>query len=196
VANNYQLVKEIFKTREMSRSILFVLLLCFTFPRFDEFMYYFKTGPEVGFSQMTYGLLTLFGAMALILGIYVYQRFFKNMEPRTIMGCAFSLIMLASFVDMCFVLRWNLILGVPDLAWVLCTSTALGTLIFAFLILPPGILFVKLTPSHVEATTYALTSSITAAIYPMSKLLGVLINSLTWNVTFEDMSDLYKLYIV
>jgi hypothetical protein len=37
------------KIPESYRSILFFVLLGFTVPRFDDFMYYFKTGPA-GFS--------------------------------------------------------------------------------------------------------------------------------------------------
>lgn len=106
------------------------------------------------------------------------------------------MVMLASFFDMCFVLRWNLALGIPDIIWVLCSSTAMGTLIFAFLVLPPSVLLAKLTPAHVEATMFAFTSSVAAAVFPMSKLVGVLINRLTFNVTFESMDELYKLYII
>ena len=87
---------------------------------------------------------------------------------------------LASFTDMCFVLRWNLLLGIPDIVWVLCSSTALGTLIFAFIAIPPSVLFAKMTPAHVEATMYAFVTSVAAAVIPMSKLLGVLINSVTF----------------
>ena len=151
------------------------MLLWVSYPRFDDFMYYFKTS-VVGFSRMTFGLLTLLGALALVAGITIYQRFFNEIEPRTLMACAFVLVMLASFFDMCFVLRWNLEIGIPDIVWVMMTSTALGTLIFAFMVMPPGIIFVKMTPPHIEATTYAVTSSITSAIFPMSKICGVLIN--------------------
>ena len=76
------------------------------------------------------------------------------------------------------------------------SSTAMNTLIYAFLILPPGVLFAKLTPAHVEATMYAFTSSVTAAIYPLSKFLGTFINTVTFNVTADDLSSLYKLYVI
>jgi BT1 family len=164
------------KIPESYRSILFFVLLGFTVPRFDDFMYYFKTGPA-GFSQFTYSLLSLIGAIALVLGIGIYERYFKQTEPRIIIGAAFALTVVSSFFDMCFVLRWNLIIGVPDLVWVICSSTAMGTLIFAFMIMPPGVLFAKITPAYAEATIYAFTSSITAAVYPLSKFLGVFINT-------------------
>ena len=48
-AHNYLIVKDILSVPEMYRSVLFFVLLGFTVPRFDDFMYYFKTGPA-GFS--------------------------------------------------------------------------------------------------------------------------------------------------
>lgn len=111
------------------------------------------------------------------MGIGIYEKYFKQTEPRVIIGAAFALTVVSSFFDMCFVLRWNLIIGIPDLIWVICSSTAMGTLIFAFMIMPPGVLFAKITPAYAEATIYAFTSSITAAVYPLSKFLGVFINA-------------------
>ena len=103
------------------------------------------------------------------------------------MGAGIVLTMIASFCDLCFVLRWNLVIGIPDIFWVICSSTAMGTLIFAFLILPPGVLFAKLTPARVEATIYAFTSSVASAVFPMSKFLGVFLNKMTFNVTVQNL---------
>lgn len=68
---NYKIVKDCIKTKEMKNSLLFFVLIGMTVPRFDDFMYYFKTGPAQ-FSQFTYSLLTLLGAGALILGVVLY----------------------------------------------------------------------------------------------------------------------------
>lgn len=89
---------------------------------------------------------------------------------------AVLLTIIASAFDLIFVLQWNLVMGIPNMVWVMLSSTAINTFISAFLILPPGVLFAKLTPAHVEATIYAFTSSITALVYPISKILGTLIN--------------------
>lgn len=131
----------------------------------------------------------------MILGTILYKRYFKETEPRKIIGLAICLTVIASFCDMIFVLRWNLIIGIPDVVWVICSSTALGTLIFAFLAIPPSVLFAKMTPAHVEATIYAFVTSVAALVMPMSKFLGVFINKMTFNVTFESMDELYKLYL-
>merc|ERR1711990_796528 len=109
----------------------------------------------------------MIGAVALLIGIAIYQRWFVHVEMRTMIGASIILTIIASFTDLCFVCRWNLAIGIPDLVWVLFSSTAMNTLIFAFMFLPPGVLFAKLTPAHVEATIYAFTSSITSAVFPI-----------------------------
>ena len=100
----------------------------------------------------------------MILGTILYKRYFKETEPRKIIGLAICLTVIASFCDMIFVLRWNLIIGIPDLVWVICSSTALGTLIFAFLAIPPSVLFAKMTPAHVEATMYAFVTVVVVVV--------------------------------
>jgi len=42
---NYKIVRDCIKTKEMKNSLLFFVLIGMTVPRFDDFMYYFKTGP-------------------------------------------------------------------------------------------------------------------------------------------------------
>lgn len=161
--------------------MIFFLLCGLSLPRFDDFMYYFKTS-EAGFTQFTYSLLTLMGAIALLFGIEIYKRFFMFTEPRKIITIALLTAMTASFFDILFILRLNLSFGIPDLAWVIFTTTSLGTMLVAMIALPPNVLFAKLTPAHVESTMMAFTGSCTAAIFPLSKLMAIIINSLTFNV--------------
>lgn len=80
--------------------------------------------------------------------------------------------------------------------WVLATTTALGTLLLSLLLLPPQILFAKLTPKHVEATMFAFTGSVVALIFPLQKILGLLINWAFFDVSTQNLEDLYKLYLV
>lgn len=115
---------------------------------------------------------------------------------RLMMGLSSSIMIMASFFDLCFVLGWNKVIGIPDLIWVLFGSTALNTLLYAFIIMPPGVLFAKMTPAHVEATIYAFTSSITSAVFPIQKILGAVINELTFDVSKDNLEDLWKLFVI
>lgn len=195
MSHNCKIVGNSFEIPEMHRSLLFFVLTAFTVPRFDDYLYYYKTGPA-GFSQFTYSVLTLIGTACLLVGIAIYQKWFTKTETRTMMILSGIFMISASFMDLAFVCGWNLKLGIPDLAWVLFGSTAMNTMLYAFMILPPGVLYAKMTPAHVEATIYAFTSSITTAVFPISKIIGALINLATFNVTENDLSNLWKLYVI
>jgi phosphatidylglycerophosphate synthase len=71
LSHNCKIVKDCLQIKEMYNSILFYILIAFTVPRFDDYLYYYKTGPA-GFSQFTYSILTLMGSVALLVGIAIY----------------------------------------------------------------------------------------------------------------------------
>jgi hypothetical protein len=73
--HNFQIVKEAFAIREFNRSLIFFLLIALCVPRFDDFLYYFKT-EQAGFSQFTYSILTLVGTLCLVAGVLIYQRWY------------------------------------------------------------------------------------------------------------------------
>jgi hypothetical protein len=104
--------------------------------------------------------------------------------------------MLATVFDIILVKRWNLVIGVPDIWWVLLSSSSLGTLSFAVGILPAQVLFSKITPKHVEASVFAFTSSVISIVFPVSKLVGAFWNLVFFHVSFDNLEDLYKLYIL
>jgi hypothetical protein len=179
----------------MHRSLLYFILFGLTVPHFGDFMYYFKT-EVLGFSQMTYSLITLIGACTLLLGVIMYHKFFSHLETRYLYTISIAISMIATMFDIILILRWNLKVGIPDIWWVMLSSSSLGTLQFAFSVLPASVLFSKITPAHVEATMFAFTSSVIAIVFPLSKLLGALWNLVLFHVTFDNLEDLYKLYIL
>lgn len=71
MAHNCEIVKDALSVKEMHRSLTYIVLISLMVPRFDEFLYYFKTGPA-GFSQFTYSILTLIGTVCLVVGIAIY----------------------------------------------------------------------------------------------------------------------------
>jgi len=179
----------------MQRSLLYFILFGLTVPNFSEFMYYFKT-EVLGFSQMTYSLITLIGACSLLFGVILYQKFFSHLETRTLYRASIAIHMIAVVFDIILVLRWNLKIGIPDIWWIVLSSSSLGTLFFAFGVLPGMVLFSKITPAHVEATMFAFTSTVISIGFPLSKLIGALWNSLLFDVTYNNLQDLYKLYLL
>lgn len=64
------------------------------------------------------------------------------------------------FVQLCFAERWNKDLEIDDLYLIYFTDAGIGFLLVAFRDLPSMTLFAKITPKRIEATLYALLTSI------------------------------------
>jgi len=159
LSHNYRVVREALKTREMYRTILFFVIWGMVVPNYIEFMYFFKLD-VVGFSQFTYSMLLLLGAVALTLGIVAYSLWLKGAEMQTLMLAGLLMSLVSTLCDLIFVLRLNLKIGIPDIWFVAFSSTVTSSFIYAFIVLPPYVLIAKITPSHVEATVFAFASTV------------------------------------
>jgi hypothetical protein len=121
--------------------VLYTTLLYFTLvgafvPSFGEFYYYFKTN-IVGFSQFTFSMLTLLGAVMFFVSMIIYKTCLTGYETRTLTKVSIFISGIGSVFTLMFVLRWNLKLGIPDLWFVIFTSTIADTVAMAFAFLPP-----------------------------------------------------------
>ena len=81
-------------------------------------MYYFKL-EVTGMSQFTYGMLGVVGGIWLVIAVLIYQLFLSKLESRTLIVISTLIAISASFSDLCFVLRWNITLGISDIYWLM-----------------------------------------------------------------------------
>ena len=65
--------------------------------------------------------------------------------------------------DYCFVMRWNLAIGINDFTWLLFSSTAFKSFLMCFNLLVPFVVVSKITPAHVEAIVFSFSASLFAA---------------------------------
>jgi hypothetical protein len=101
------------------------------------------------------GLVHAIGAVASMLGVLVYHKCLKDYPFRSILLYAQLLYGVSGLLDLTFVLRWNLALGVPDAAFVTleeCVSRVVGRV----RLMPMMVLSTKLCPPGVEGTFFAL----------------------------------------
>ncbi|KAF8695318.1 hypothetical protein HU200_037547 [Digitaria exilis] len=114
-----------------------------------------KTPPNPGFSQEFVGLVHAIGAVASMVGVLIYHKCLKDYPFRSILFYAQLLYGVSGLLDLTFVLRWNLSLGVPDAAFVTleeCVSRVVGRV----RLMPMMVLSTKLCPPGVEGTFFAL----------------------------------------
>jgi len=194
--HNYRIIKQTLKIPAMYNALLFFILQGFTVPSFGEFFYYFST-EVAGFTQFTYSMLALVGSFSFLIGIILYNAFFKDTDVRKLLFAAILIGFVGSIFSLMFVLRLNIAWGISDIAFVMFTGIITDTFALAFSVVPPLVLFAKITPSHVEATMFAfLTSIINAANSFPGKMLGAAINKWFVGVTTEDMSKLWYLVVI
>lgn len=101
------------------------------------------------------GLVHAIGAVASMVGVLIYHKCLKDYPFRSILFYAQLLYGVSGLLDLTFVLRWNLSLGVPDAAFVTleeCVSRVVGRV----RLMPMMVLSTKLCPPGVEGTFFAL----------------------------------------
>merc|ERR1711894_205329 len=107
-------------------------------------------------SKFSYSMLTVLGYFCMIVGTNLFNTYLKEKEYRhlILMNAALSLIMAP--IEMMYILRWNLDYGIPDLAILIFDETFSDILSQCFVFLPMQVIFAKITPKHIEGTSFAL----------------------------------------
>lgn len=88
-----------------------------------------------------------------------------------------------------FVLRWNLAWGVSDMFFVVFMDVVDEIISQCFIFLPMSVIFAKITPKHIEATSFALLASISNFRSTFRGWTGAYINDAFVGVTTEDLSN-------
>lgn len=95
-----------------------------------------------------------------------------------------------------FVLRYNLLLGIKDIIFIVLTTLITEILGLAFSMLPSLVLFAKITPVRIEATVFSLLTSVHNLIIILSGMIGAGINRYFVHVTSDDLSNFYILILI
>jgi hypothetical protein len=107
------------------------------------------------------------------MGAIMFNKWFKDLEFRLLISMAFIVWCSNHIINLIFVLRLNLELGIDDITFITIATVFHDALGVSFLILPMTVLFAKLTPKHIEATVFAmLTGIVNLSIQVLSPLSG------------------------
>lgn len=137
-------------------------------------------------------MLGVIGQFTGIFGTMFYEANLKDVEVRKVMlwATVFSCVSAAS--QYVFALRWNKLLGLNDIVFIVLTDTVFGVMSLAMNTLPTLALFAKITPKRIEGTIFAfLTGTTNLANNVLSPMIGVWINEQFVGVTADDLSK-YK----
>ncbi|GFP81448.1 probable folate-biopterin transporter 6 [Phtheirospermum japonicum] len=156
-----------------------------------EGQFYWYTDPKAGpaFSQEFVGMIYAIGALASIVGVIIYHKALKDYPFRTLLFFAQLLYSFSGTLDLIFILRWNLALGIPDYFFVVmeeCVSRIISRIRW----MPMMVLSSQLCPLGIEGTFFALLMCIDSLGALSSKWGGGLILHLL-HVTRTDFKNLW-----
>ena len=171
-----------------------VLTACLV-PNFSSFGYYFMMD-VAHVSQFTYSMLGLVGYVCLFIGTWLFHRFFKHYEMRTLILIDALMAVLFAPIQFMFVFRLNLKYGIADLPLLVFTETVVDTFSMAFIFLPMSVLFAKITPVNIEATCFALLAGVSNFRNTARGWVGSAVNDRFVQVTKDDLSRYWVLVAI
>ncbi|KAJ7958481.1 Folate-biopterin transporter like [Quillaja saponaria] len=151
-----------------------------------------KAGPA--FSQEFVGMIYAIGAVASIIGVLIYHKFLKDYPFRNLLFSAQLLYALSGMLDLMFVLRWNLKLGIPDYFFVVIEESSVR-ISSRLRWMPMIVLSTQLCPLGIEGTFFALLMCIDSVGALFSKWGGGVVLHL-FHVTRTDFTNLWLAVLV
>jgi hypothetical protein len=135
------------------------------------------------------GLVHAVGAVASMVGVLIYHKYLKNYPFQSLLFYAQLLYGVSGLLDLTFVLRWNLALGVPDAVFV-TVEECVSRVISRVRLMPMMVLSTKLCPPGVEGTFFALLMCIDSVGMLTAKAGGAAVLR-ALHVTRTDFSSLW-----
>ncbi|XP_043694074.1 probable folate-biopterin transporter 6 [Telopea speciosissima] len=162
----------------------------------QEGQFYWFTNPKAGpaFSQEVVGVVYAIGALASIVGVLIYHKLLKDYPFRNLLFFAQLLYGISGMLDLIFVLRWNLKLGIPDYFFVV-TEECVTRIITRIRWMPMMVLNTRLCPIGIEGTFFALLMCIDSFGALSSKWGGGMVLHVL-HVTRTDFTNLWLALLI
>jgi uncharacterized membrane protein YbhN (UPF0104 family) len=126
-----------------------------------------------------------------------YEAYLKDLEVRKVLYWSTLFSVISSVSQYAFATRFNLLIGVNDIVFILLTDTLFGVISLAMNTLPTLALFAKITPTKIEGTVFAfLTGTTNLANSVLSPMVGVWLNEKFVGVTADDLSKYKDLCLI
>lgn len=159
-------------------------------------------GPHFDFT-LVYTVATAVGSVAGLLGITLFAYFFSYRSYRFNFFVLTVLRAAASIFDLILVRRWNLLIGIPDIAVYLVGDAVIYQLVNRLSWMPVALLISQLCPRGSEAMVYALLAAMSNLGSTVATEVGVVLMSTLWPVDFSAsdgescaFQNLWKLIVV
>ncbi len=162
-------------------------------PTADSAFFFFVTN-DLGFEPEFLGRVRLVTSLASLIGIWLFQRFLKNVPFRQILGWSTVIACALGMTSLLLVTHANRALGIDD-RWFSLGDSLILTVVGQITWMPVLVLSARLCPRGIEATLFALLMSIWNLSMLLSQELGALLTS--WlGVTETNFDHLWLLIII
>ncbi|KAG7554850.1 MFS transporter superfamily [Arabidopsis suecica] len=158
--------------------------------------FYWYTDPTAGpaFSQEFVGIIYAIGALASMFGVLIYHKKLKGYSFRNILFFAQLLYVFSGMLDLVFIKRWNLTLGIPDSLFVI-TEESFTKIISKIRWIPMVVLSTRLCPLGIEGTFFAFLMCIDSFGQLASKWGGGLVLH-AFGVTRHEFGNLWLVILI
>jgi folate/biopterin transporter len=192
VKHQLQLLRQALSQRVIWFPTLF-LFLWQTTPNSQSAFFYFTTN-ELGFTPEFLGRVQLVTKMASLVGIWLFNRYFKAVPFRKIFTWAAIASTLLGLTTLLLVTHVNRSLGLSD-QWFSLGDSVILTVAGEIAYMPVLVLAARLCPPGIEATLFALLMSVCNLSYVTSTELGAILTH--WlGVTETDFTNLWLLTLI
>ena len=162
-------------------------------PSADSAFFYFTTN-ELGFEPEFLGRVRLVTSLASLCGIWLFQRFLKNIPFRLLMGWTTVISSLLGMTALILVTHTNRTLGIDD-HWFSLGDSLILTVMGQIAFMPVLVLSARLCPAGVEATLFALLMSVLNLSGLLSHEVGALLTH--WlGITETNFDKLWLLVVI
>ena len=162
-------------------------------PTADSAFFFFTTN-ELGFEPEFLGRVRLVTSIASLIGIFIFQKFLKEVPFRQILGWSTVIAAALGMTTLLLVTHANRALGIDDHLFSLGDSLIL-TVMGQITWLPVLILSARLCPKGIEATLFALLTSVWNLSMLLSHEFGALLTHLL-GITETNFDNLWLLVII
>ena len=162
-------------------------------PKTESAFFYFTTN-ELHFQPEFLGRIRLVTSFASLIGVWAFQRYFKQIPFRTIITAGIFLSTALGMTNLLLVTHTNRMLGIDD-HWFSLGDSLIITVIGQIVFMPILVLSTKLCPPGVEATFFALIMSVFNVAGTVSYALGSIM--MKWlGITEYQFDSLWLLIIL
>jgi folate/biopterin transporter len=155
--DNWQQLRQAFTNKAIWLPALFLFLWQAT-PSADTAFFYFTTN-ELNFNPEFLGTVRFVASWAGLLGVWMFQRFFKAVPTRKIFFWTTIVSTLLGLTSLLLVTHLNRSIGIAD-RWFSLGDSVILTVAGRIAFMPVLVLAARLCPEGIEATLFALLMSV------------------------------------